>query len=150
MDTEWTTNGISGQSCADTAETPSLSTWAGEGSVGLSICDRRSPPHGGCPGARLFVYPQPQCPCSFDPFSRRVSTAISCRPHVSESRTRALVGHADATYASPLAHPVPDAPAPAPVPLLIGSPVLPDGAEPWHRAIPGGHHTVWLAPVSEA
>jgi hypothetical protein len=146
MDTEWTTNGMSGQSRADTADTPSLSTWAGAGSVGLSICDRRSPPHGGCSGARLFIYPQPQCPCSFGPFSRRVSTAISCRPHVSESRAPTLAGHADATYASPLAHRAPDALAK----LLIGSRVLPDGAGPRHRAIPGGHHhTVWLEPVSE-
>ncbi len=147
MGTEWTTNGISGQSRADTAETPALSTWAGEGSVGLSISDRRTPPHGGCSGARVSIYPQPQCPCSFDPFSRRVSTAISCRPHVTESRTPALAGHADATYASLLAHPMPDAPALAR--LLIGSPVLPDGAGPWHRAIPGGHHTVSLEPVTE-
>jgi hypothetical protein len=33
--------------------------------------------------------------------------------------------------------------------LLIGSPVLPDDAGPWYRAIPGGRHTVWLAPVTE-
>jgi hypothetical protein len=32
---------------------------------------------------------------------------------------------------------------------LIGSPVLADGAGPWHRAIPGGRRTVWLAPVTE-
>jgi hypothetical protein len=80
----------------------------------------------------------------FDPFSRRVTTAISCRLHVSDSCLPAFAGHADAIYASPLADPVPNALALAR--LLIGS----DGARPWDRAIPGGRRTVWLAPVSES
>jgi hypothetical protein len=74
-----------------------------------------------------------------------VSTAISCRRPVSDSCALALAGHADATDASPLADPEPDA-----LPrLLIGSPVRPDAAGPWHRAIPGGRDTVWREPVTE-
>jgi hypothetical protein len=76
-----------------------------------------------------------------------VSSAISCRLHVSDSRAPAFAGHADATDASPLAHPEPDALALAR--SLIGSPVLPDAAGRWHRAIPGGRDTVWREPVTE-
>jgi hypothetical protein len=74
-----------------------------------------------------------------------VSSAISWRLHVSDSCAPAFAGHADATYASPLAHPEPDALARS----LIGSPVLPGAAGSWHRAIPGGRHTVWRGPVTE-
>jgi hypothetical protein len=76
-----------------------------------------------------------------------VSSAISCRLHVSDSCALAFAGPADPTYASPLADPEPDALALAR--SLIGSPVRPDAAGRWHRAIPGGRDTVWLEPVTE-
>jgi hypothetical protein len=96
----------------------------------------------------MAIYPQSEWPCSFEFNSRRVSSAISYRLHVSDSRAPALAGHADPTYASPLAHPEPDALALAR--LLIGSRVLPDGAGPWDRAIPGCRDTARLEPVSES
>jgi hypothetical protein len=76
-----------------------------------------------------------------------MSTLLTYRVYVTDSRLPALAGQEGVQYASP--RPQHQLDALLLVSLLLGTGSLPPMPGPWRRAIPGGQRTVWLEPAGE-